>query len=224
MESLRIVLAALLTLLLSEMVFAASPEAEWELMRDKNEVQVYTRSVPDSAYKAFRGETVLDVELNRVMALMDDTEACVDWMHSCTSPRLIRKLSPLDRYTYMVNDLPWPATDRALLLRATISQQLPERIVTVALESVAPESLSVPDQQRLPESNGAVLVEKAQGFFRFTPLENDQTHVEYQMHLELGGALPASMVNAQLVDTPYHTLKNMRKQVLADQYRDFRPF
>lgn len=224
MESLRIVLAALLTLLFSGMVFAASPEAEWELMRDKNEVQVYTRSVPDSPYKAFRGQTVVDVELNRVMALMDDTEACVDWMHSCTSPRLIRKLSPLQRYTYMVNDLPWPATDRALLLRATISQQLPERIVTVALESVAPESLSESDRQRLPDNDGAVLVEKAKGFFRFTPLAGDQTHVEYQMHLELGGALPASMVNAQLVDTPYYTLKNMRKLVLADQYRDFRPF
>lgn len=202
----------------------ALAEGDWKLEREKDGVSAYTRDVPGSQFKAFKGETVLDVELNRAMALMDDTAACVDWMHSCKSPVLIRKLTPLKRYSYMVNDLPWPAKDRALLLQATITQELPSRVVTVALETVDFESLTATDKARVPQDKGVVLIEKAKGFFRFTPLGDNRTHVEYQMHTEPSGALPASLVNSMLVDTPFNTLTAMRSVVQAEKYTDFRPF
>ena len=68
------------------------------------------------------------------------------------------------------------------------------------------------------------MMERAKGFFRFTPLGDNRTHVEYQMHTEPSGALPASLVNAMLVDTPFHTLKAMQGVVKAEKYTDFRPF
>lgn len=197
---------------------------DWALEHEKDGVTVYTREVEGSDYKAFKGETVIDVELNRALALMDDTAACVDWMHSCKSPVLIRKLTPLKRYTYMVNDFPWPAKDRALLLSATISQEMRSRVVTVALENVELESLEPSDKARVPLDNGAVLMERAEGFFRFTPLGGNRTHVEYQMHIEPGGALPASIVNAKLIDTPFNTLRAMQSVVTEEKYTDFRPF
>lgn len=214
---------ALFVLMIAAMPTLAEAEG-WTLQREKDGVSVYTREVKDSAFKAFKGETVLEVELNRAMALMDDTAACVEWMHSCKSPILIRKLSPLKRYSYMVNDLPWPVKDRALLLQATISQELPSRVVTVALTTLDPETLADSDRKRVPDDGGIVLIEKANGFFRFTPLNEKQTHVEYQMHTEPSGALPASLVNSMVVDTPFYTLKSMRDVVKAEKYTDFRPF
>ncbi len=215
-------LALLLLLGGASQSFAESND--WALEQEQDGVTVYTREVEGSEYKAFKGETVVDVELNRAMALMDDTAACVDWMHSCNSPVLIRKLTPLKRYTYMVNDFPWPAKDRALLLSATISQEMSSRVVTVALDSVDLESLEPSDKSRVPLDNGAVLMERAEGFFRFTPLGGNRTHVEYQMHIEPGGALPASIVNAKLIETPFNTLKAMQSVVTAEKYTDFRPF
>ncbi|MBB3045984.1 hypothetical protein FHR99_000220 [Litorivivens lipolytica] len=202
----------------------ASAADGWELEKDSDGVKVYTREVENSQFKAFKGESVLEVELNRAMALMDDTAACPQWMHACKSPVLIRKLTPLKRYTYMVNDFPWPAKDRALLLTATITQKLPERVVTVSLEALAPESLEPSDRSKLPEEKGVVLIEQAKGLFRFTPLGDNRTHVEYQMHLDPNGTLPASLVNAMLVDTPFNTLKAMQDIVKAEKYTDFRPF
>ncbi len=202
----------------------AETEAGWTLERDENNVRVYTRSLEGSSFKAFRGETTIDVELNRALALMDDTAACVAWMHSCKSPVLVGKLNPLERYSYMVNDLPWPAADRALLLRASISQRMSDRVVTVALNAVAPSELSAEQRARVPSSKGVVLIDKAQGFFRFTPIDGQKTYVEYQMHTDPNGALPASLVNAMVVDTPFYTLKSMQSVVLEEKYRDFRPF
>ncbi len=201
-----------------------SAEADWKLEREKDGVSVYTRDVAGSEFKAFKGESVLEVELNRALALMDDTAACPEWMHTCKSPVLIRKLTPLKRYSYMVNDLPWPVKDRALLLTATITQEMASRVVTVALETVDPASLDATDQAKVPKAKDVVLIEQAKGFFRFTPLGENQTHVEYQMHTEPSGALPAGLVNAMLVDTPFHTLKAMQSVVKAEKYTDFRPF
>lgn len=203
---------------------ADEANGEWKLERDKNNVKVFTRDVAGSAFKAFRGETVIDAELNRAMALMDDTAACTEWMHTCKSPVLIGKLNPLERYSYMVNDLPWPVTDRALLLHATISQRMSDRVVTVNLESVDPDTLAEAQQALVPGDKGVVLIEKAKGFFRFTPIDEQHTHVEYQMHTEPSGALPAALVNSMLVDTPFYTLKSMQSVVLAEKYQDFRPF
>lgn len=206
------------------MPLLASANESWTLEKEADKVTVYTREVPGSEFKAFKGETVLDVELNRALALMDDTAACVDWMHSCKNPVLIRKVSPLKRYSYMVNDLPWPVKDRALLLSATISQQMADRVVTVALETVSEEELTAEDKARVPSESGVVRIEEAKGFFRFTPIDDSHTHVEYQMHTEPSGALPASLVNSMLVDTPFNTLKDMRTLVKAGKYQDFRPF
>lgn len=214
-----LLLAAVTTLALAE-----SADSGWKLERDKNNVKVFTREVEGSSFRAFRGETVINAELNRAMALMDDTAACPEWMHTCKSPVLIGKLNPLERYSYMVNDLPWPVADRALLLEAVISQRMSDRVVTVSLNTVAPESLSQEQRARLPEDKGVVLIEHAQGFFRFTPIDGQHTHVEYRMHIEPGGSLPASLVNSMLVDTPFYTLKSMQSVVLAEKYQDFRPF
>ncbi|MFT5575901.1 MAG: hypothetical protein ACI89D_001421 [Bermanella sp.] len=217
-------LSCLVLCVASVTAFAEAAIADWKLERDKDNVKVFTRDVEGSSIKAFRGETTIDAELNRALALMDDTAACVEWMHTCKSPVLIGRLNPLERYSYMVNDLPWPVTDRALLLRATISQNMLDRVVTVDLVSVAPEALSEQDKARLPSEKGVVLIEKAKGFFRFTPIDDQHTHVEYQMHTEPGGSLSASLVNSMLVDTPYYTLKSIQSVVLAEKYQDFRPF
>jgi len=224
MRTLSKYLVTLMVVFGSASLAASEADSEWKLERDKHNVKVFTRDVEGSAFKAFRGETIIDAELNRALALMDDTAACPAWMHTCKSPVLIGKLNPLERYSYMVNDLPWPATDRALLLHATISQRMSDRVVTVSLESIAPDSLSEGQRERVPADKGVVLIEKAQGFFRFTPIDEQHTHVEYQMHTEPSGALPAALVNSMLVDTPFYTLKSMQSVVLEEKYQDFRPF
>ena len=194
----------------------------WELARDKAGVKVWTRSVEGSNIKAFKGETELDVELNQAMALMDNTENYTEWMHQCKSPTLIRKVSPIERYTYMINDLPWPAKNRDVLAHVKISQNEQDRVVTVVMRDVKEVSEAL--IKRLPNRKGLQALDKMEGHYRFIPISDTQTKVIYEMHIELGGSLPATAVNAAIVDTPYYTLKNMRSEVTKPQYQHFKPF
>lgn len=47
--------------------------AEWRLEKDDDGIQVFTRAVEGSDYRAFRGETLINAELNQLMAVLDDT-------------------------------------------------------------------------------------------------------------------------------------------------------
>jgi hypothetical protein len=202
----------------------SSVASEWKLEKDKDGIQVYTREVEGSAYKAFRGESVIDAELNQVMALLDDTKGFVHWMFNCKNPTLLYKASLLDRYQYLVNDFPWPAADREMILRNEISQDPVSRKTIVKLTGVTADALPESAKSTLPTKTDAVRVEEVEGFFELTPLSDTQTKVVFQLHLNPVGALPSGLVNAMIVDNPFETLKAMRKRVVLPEYANFNPF
>ena len=197
---------------------------EWELEKDKDGIQVYTRAVDGSDYKAFRGEAIINAELNQVMALLDDTNGFVHWMFNCKNPKLLYKASLLDRYQYLQNDFPWPAADRDMILRNEISQDPVSRITVVKLTGVDVQALPESAKAALPKKSDAVRVEEVEGFFELTPLSDAQTKVVFQLHLNPVGALPSGLVNAMIVDNPFETLKAMRNRVVLPEYANFNPF
>lgn len=202
----------------------AEEGGKWEPAKSGKGIEVHARPVAGSDVKAFRGETVLPVELNRVMALMLDIDACPDWMHRCADPVLLQRIGLSERYTYMRNRLPWPAGDRELMVHSRIEQDAETRRVVVVLQGVAEEDLPVSARSRLPEDRHGVVVESLNGSWTFIPEDDNRTRAIYEMHVELGGKLPAGLVNSLIVDTPYETLSRMREVVQREKYRCFRPF
>ncbi|MEX1667598.1 START domain-containing protein [Zhongshania guokunii] len=198
--------------------------AEWELAKDADNIKVFTAVIAGSDYKAFRGETIINAELNQLMAVLDDTANFVQWMYNCKAPKLLYKASLLDRYQYLQNDFPWPAKDREMILRNEISQDPQSRVTTVKLSSVVADKLPAAAQQSLPSVDGVVRMGEVNGFFELTPLDAIQTKVVFQLHLDPGGGLPSGLVNSQIVDNPYETLKALRTQVARPKYANFNPF
>ena len=221
MRKLKVQCAVLVTLFLMSFSLIAG---EWELAKDKDGIQVYTRAVEGSDYKAFRGESVVNAELNQVMALLDDTDGFVHWMFNCKNPKLLYKASLLDRYQYLQNDFPWPAADREMILRNEISQDPTTRVTTVKLSGIKADALPESGRLVLPKKTDAVRVEEVAGFFELTPLSDVQTKVVFQLHLNPVGAPPSGLVNAMIVDNPFETLKAMRKRVALPEYANFNPF
>lgn len=203
---------------------AAAGGDNWRLEKNSDGVEVYTRTVVDSPYRAFRGVAVIPGELNQVMAVLDDSDNFANWMHNCDTALLLEKRSLLDRFQYLQLDFPWPATDREMILRNEISQDISTRVVTIALSLAQAEQLSAEAQNKVPPRDGRQPVAAASGHYILTPLSDSETRVEYQMALDPGGALPASLVNSQLIDNPYQTLRALRTEVQRPRYRHFNPF
>lgn len=201
-----------------------SANENWELKKQASGISVYTRDVPGSDIREFRGDIEIAAGLNSLMAVLDDTEGFCKWMHNCSVAKLIYKPSLLERYQYLVNDFPWPASDRDMLLRNDISQDPVTGVVTVALTAVPLSELPDAQQVAVPNNDDLRRVERLQGFFELTPISNAKSKVRFQLHMDPAGRLPASLVNSLIVDNPFETLQGLQKQVLRPEYHHFDPF
>lgn len=202
---------------------AHAAETDWELVKDKQGIQVYTRNVEGSPIKAFRGEIEIDTDLNRVLGVLDDAPGFVEWMHNCRQSIELSREDYLDRLQYMAIDFPWPTDDRDMIVRNRISYDLDNQHVRIALLAVAEEELQPGIQSRVPAGKGRRRVSDMVGFFDLKGLAGERTKVVYQLHLDPAGAVPAGIVNAMIVDNPFGSLKGLRAQAKLDKYREFAP-
>lgn len=220
MINMRNTLPMLLAILLIPTVGLAETGG-WQLAEERDGIRVYTRDIDGSGYREFKGEMVVDASINQLLGLLDDTQACPQWMHNCVAPLLLGEVSERERYTYMRNDLPWPYADRELLVQSLISQELKSGAVTVILKGVDNEALPAKARSKLPVSKKFVRAAGLRGFWRFTP-EGSGQHVIYQMHIDLGGSPAPTLANSQIANTPLYTLINMRKLIKLEKYRQFK--
>lgn len=197
-------------LVLSSVAALAQP-GEWHLEKDdaKKDIQVFTREIPGSELKEFRGVTHIKAPVSAFVALLKDPAQATSWMHNVKKFEVMETRSDLENVVYTVNDTPWPVTNRDVYIRSVFSQDPSTFAVTVSLTGLADYKPKNSDFVRMPALTGA---------WTFTPQQNGVVEVSYQVHANPGGSLPNWLVNAIVVDTPYNTLNNLQKKVDNEKY------
>ena len=193
-------------------LFGVSPVFSWELQKNKNNIKIYTRSVKGSEIKEFKGTTKVKSNLSAFLGLLSDAKACPKWIHQCKSSKVLKTISQTERINYNITDLPFPVTDRDVVIHSKVSQDPKTKIVTVRLTG---------KKSYKKEVGGLVRVEKLSGYWRFKPLGNGFVQVTYQVHSEPGGSLPGWLINSGVVDMPYETLRKMKKLLPSYQGSKF---
>src|SRR6202000_2107474 len=56
-----------------------SAESEWELRTEKQDIKVYTRTFPDSKFKAIKVELILQTTMSRLVTVLLDVNAAPGW-------------------------------------------------------------------------------------------------------------------------------------------------
>jgi hypothetical protein len=193
------------------MLFAGNLYA-WELTKaDKaNGIDIYTRHVADSNFKAYRATMRIKTSLSSLIALVDDIPSCPLWIDTCTEGRLLKRMSPTETYTYTINNAPWPVKDRDAVVHNNISQNPETRRVTIHITG---------EPDYIPPQKEFIRVKMIDGFWEFTPVGNGFVEIVYQVHNDPGGGLPSWLVNSVVVTQPYNTLLNMKKMINQSKYQ-----
>ena len=192
------------------LITPASADSAWSLDKNKDGIEVYTRTVEGSPIKEFKGVMTIKSSLSAVVALLDDSEAAPKWIYNCQSMDRL-KSDGLKKWNYIVNKLPWPATDRDAVV-LSVMQQNPETLqVSIALTAEPDLKPVKKGLVRIPEMNAAWIL---------TPQAGGEVQVTYQAHVNPGGQLPIWLINSLLVDTPFSSLTAMRKLVLTEHYQE----
>ena len=187
-----------------------SAEEEWDLKRDRDGIQVHTRSVSGSPYDEVRAETVVQgVRLSSLVALVMDADACAAWADRCAESYVVDTLSDTEALVYTHNDLPFPVKDRDVVSHARWEQDPETFTVRMVSEAVSGYVEEQRGRQRLTEANVS---------WQFVPLADGSIRVINQAHINPGSNLPGWITNMLLIDTPFETMKAYLEEVRAPRY------
>lgn len=195
-----------LSLLLTNAVRA---EEAWELKKDAQGIQVYTRKVPGTKFREFKALTVVDAPVTNIIAVLKDAENFPEWMPDAENVKLLH-IEDAEQYHYIESPAPWPVSDRDGIYHLSYSQDADTNIVSIRIAG-APEYL--------PEQSGKVRISTIEGFWRLTPLDNGSVAVHYQLYVHPGGNLPGWLVNRTVEDSPFTLLAHLKTRVQLEQYQ-----
>lgn len=194
-------MAVATTLVLPLLLAGAAQAEDWQTAKDADGIKVSLSDVPGSAYKAYRGETLIKASVAKIRALQEDVVGACAWIHECRQQKLLKTAGD-EAWTYTQFNTPWPVTPRDSVLHVTNSIGT-DGTVTRKLEGVP---------TYLPEEKGFVRVTQVDGFWKLTPKGPDSTQVTYQVHTEPGGSVPSFVANKFVVDAPFNTLMALKQR------------
>jgi len=183
---------------------ATGGEEAWRIVRQVDGVEVARR---EGARPHFRGTTVVDASLPRVLAVLRDVPRHVEWQSRCVEARVLERESDRIAILYSRMAGSWPVSDRAVVLRSETHVDGPDAVI-IDVHDV--------DSPLAPDRDGAVRIE-LEGRYALRALDPQRTRVEYLMRVDLGGAVPRWLAGFVAEDMPLDTLTGLRRQVAATE-------
>ena len=174
-------------------------------------LKIFTCPVPTSDFLSFVTVAIIDAPQHAVLSLLYDIEVATEWVWKTREMRLLKELSEEEegRVVYQLVSAPWPVSDREIITRSNgyIDPETSE--VFIKLECVA---------DYLPLNDKYVRVPELQGAWNIIPISEKQCRVVFRLHIEPGGEIPSWLANIAVIDTPYHTMVNLREMVKKEKY------
>lgn len=188
----------------------AVAQKSWKLATKKEGIQIYTATVPDSKVNAIRVECSLNARPTQIVALLMDVESAPKWIYHTKSCKLIKRVSASELYYYSEVSVPWPVENRDFVAHLTVNQDAKTKMVTIDGPAVS---------GYVPVKSGIVRIENSKGKWIITPAGDGRVHVEYTLHADPGGAIPAWMVNMFATEGPLQIFRQLKLQLEKPEYK-----
>ena len=205
-----------LILFLLTYTLLASP---WHLDKEKNGIKVFTREVKGSDFLEFKGVVEVNASVDAVVAFLYDIPRTAEWIHDCDFGMTLEEVSFENNYIYQTFDLPFPVSNRSLILHS---------ILTYTKEGARLDSMAASDfcdsretkRCRRVEKEKMLQITKSKGSYRLIVEGKNKTKIIWQLHTEPGGYIPTWLANAMVLDLPFYSLDKLREMVREPRYYD----
>lgn len=182
---------------------------DWNLIKQKDDIEVYTRYHKNSDYKEIRILTEFDADLEEFMKILNKAEDYHKWVYKCSEGKFLKRLNEQEFVYYTVSDLPFPAVDRDLVIH---SKQWKDDHGNVHSRSVGLEDY-------LPVNPNYVRIPYFESTWDIYPQANGKIKVDYKAISHPGGFIPAWLVNMAITTGPVKTMQGL-KSILDQEKRN----
>jgi hypothetical protein len=183
---------------------AGLAQGKWELKKNENGIEVYTRKAATGNLKELRVICELDATKAQLINTLQDIDNYNAWVYCNKKSTVLKTINPDKIIYYTQTHLPWPLKDRDLIVELNISPT-PD-VLNVAVKSL-------PDY--VPRYNGFIRVPYSLAQWKVTQAPNDKLKVDYTFSVDPGGSIPSWIVNATLAVGPYNSFMKLRDLLKA---------
>jgi len=193
-----------------QLSFYPKKNENWKLVKNKEGIKAYTREVEGSDIKQVRVYANVKSNLTALVAIVRDVSSHTKWIYRCKTAKNLKTVSETEHYYYNESEAPWPVSNRDIITHAVIKQNKKTKIVKI---------ISIGMPHFIKEIDGIVRIQKLNAQWKFTPKLNGTVDIAFTLLIDLGGALPAWIVNMAIADGPFETVLNMKKEVQKEKYQ-----
>lgn len=187
----------------------AYAQTDWDLKTEKKGLKVYTRTFPDSKFKAIKVQLELEATLSQLVAVLMDVNTGASWVYATKTSVLLKQISPAELVYYSEVKLPWPINNRDFIARLKVSQDPNTRVVTI-------DGPTMPDY--VPAKKDIIRVKASEGKWIIAPTGKGYIRVEYTLRTDPGGDLPAWLFNLFVTKGPVESFENLKVQIKKPAY------
>ena len=184
---------------------------DWKLARNQEGVKIYLRSVKGLGTKEVLGFTQVHATLGALVSMVKDPENHHSWIYANKEAKFLKIISEIDWIYYNISEAPWPVRDRDLITHSKLEQDTDSYAVRIDSEGLP---------EYIPANKKLVRIARLKSTWVFTPKINGIIDIRFELSIDLGGDIPAWLVNFAIDKGPFNTLLNMAKVVSSDKYRN----
>ena len=177
----------------------------WELKRNENGIEIYTRKPLSGNLKELRVVCELETTKEHLIKTLLDINNYGKWVYSTKSNTMLKTVSPQQIIYHSISHLPWPLRDRDLIVQLTI---LPDK----EPNKFEIQAVSLPDY--LPKDKSYIRVPYSSALWKVTVVNEHKLSIDYTFSVDPGGSIPVWLVNSTLSIGPYNSFHKLKEMLM----------
>lgn len=186
--------------LLASSAAAIAADSAWTLRKSDAGVNISSRPSAGSPINDIRSETRMKASMDGIISLMRDYSARPRWDEMCGEIKVLKQEATAET-VYVHMKMPWPVSDRDLVMRVEWKQDPVSGVVSQ-------HAYGTPDAA--PPHDGRVRMASFDNTWTFTPMSDGTVAIDSIAHADPGGPMPTWMINKLSSDAPLQAMKKLK--------------
>lgn len=179
------------------------------LRKDEEGIKVFLCKTEGSSFKTIKVNFEVKTTLKEYAAGLLAINSYTQWQYNIINPKIIERISNQELIYYSEVDTPWPIAHRDLVFHLKMWQDTSSLALKMTLKQLP---------NYIPHKEGIVRIPEAESLLTVTPIDADRVSVNYVIHVDPGGEVPAFLTNMFAAQTPWHTFNNYRERLESGIY------
>lgn len=181
-------------------IYESHGQYDWKPEKDKNGIKVYLSDVAGSSYKAVKVECTMTGTYAKLISILTNVSGMKKWVYHNKNSYLLKQYNPLNFIYYSETSMPWPLSNRDVVLHLKISTDSLPKLLTINGNN---------EPHFFPEIPGLVRIPFYKASWTVTMPTTQSVRIVYILEMDPGGSIPSSLANSFVDKGPFETFSNL---------------